>query len=105
MVLEDGDPALDFDMSQQERTIVYDEPWGWMMPARHALGALLLKRVSNVESTQTDEDTDLLLPVDEAKACYHADLGLLAEGGATLPHSHNLEHHWLASVPRASDRA
>jgi hypothetical protein len=21
----------------------YDEPWGWMMPVRHALGALLLE--------------------------------------------------------------
>lgn len=23
----------------------YDEPWGWMQPPRHALGALLLEQV------------------------------------------------------------
>jgi tetratricopeptide (TPR) repeat protein len=38
----------------------YDEPWGWMQPTRHALGALLL-------------DADRL---DEAEAVYRADLGL-----------------------------
>ena len=26
--------------------LVYDEPWGWMQPPRHALGALLLEQVS-----------------------------------------------------------
>ena len=24
----------------------YDEPWGWMQPTRHALGALLLEQVT-----------------------------------------------------------
>src|SRR5262245_39527730 len=38
----------------------YDEPWGWMQPARHALGALLL-----------EQDR-----VKEAAAIYRADLGL-----------------------------
>lgn len=38
----------------------YDEPWGWMQPARHALGALLL-----------EQDR-----VAEAEAVYRADLGL-----------------------------
>ena len=28
---------------QEEDTLVYDEPPGWMIPARHALGALLMK--------------------------------------------------------------
>lgn len=28
----------------------YDEPWGWMQPARHALGALLLERGEIVEA-------------------------------------------------------
>ena len=36
----------------------YDEPWGWMQPARHALGALLL------EQSQPEE----------AEAVYRADL-------------------------------
>jgi hypothetical protein len=83
VALNDGDPALVFDMSQQATTIVYDEPWGWMMPARHALGALLLDRAAA-------EDTTRARPlVDEAEACYRADLGL-AEGGATVPHPHNV---------------
>jgi tetratricopeptide (TPR) repeat protein len=38
----------------------YDEPWGWMQPTRHALGALLLEQGQ----------------VDEAEAVYRADLGL-----------------------------
>ena len=28
--------------------LVYDEPWGWMQPVRHALGALLLEQVCYV---------------------------------------------------------
>jgi len=38
----------------------YDEPWGWMQPTRHALGALLLEQGK----------------ADEAEAVYRADLGL-----------------------------
>lgn len=38
----------------------YSEPWSWMMPPRHALGALLLEQGH----------------VDEAAAVYRADLGL-----------------------------
>jgi tetratricopeptide (TPR) repeat protein len=30
----------------------YDEPWGWMQPARHALGALLLERGEVAEAEQ-----------------------------------------------------
>ena len=60
VALNDGDPALVFDMSQQATTIVYDEPWGWMQPARHALGALLMEQGHH----------------DEAEAVYRADLGL-----------------------------
>jgi tetratricopeptide (TPR) repeat protein len=37
----------------------YDEPWGWMQPTRHALGALLLEQGR----------------VEEASAVYRADLG------------------------------
>ena len=28
----------------QDDSLAYDEPWGWMVPARHALGALLLEQ-------------------------------------------------------------
>ncbi|QJC80475.1 tetratricopeptide repeat protein [Pseudomonas umsongensis] len=38
----------------------YDEPWGWMQPVRHALGALLLEQGR----------------VEEALHAYRADLGL-----------------------------
>lgn len=38
----------------------YDEPWGWMQPTRHALGALLLEQGR----------------VEEAAQVYAADLGL-----------------------------
>jgi len=38
----------------------YDEPWGWMQPTRHALGALLIEQKQ----------------FEEAEAVYRADLGL-----------------------------
>ncbi|MEM7254286.1 MAG: tetratricopeptide repeat protein [Pseudomonadota bacterium] len=38
----------------------YDEPWGWMQPTRHALGALLIEQGH----------------YEEAEAIYRADLGL-----------------------------
>ncbi len=41
-------------------TMPYEEPWGWMQPTRHALGALLLEQNH----------------VSEAEAVYRADLGL-----------------------------
>jgi tetratricopeptide (TPR) repeat protein len=40
--------------------LLYAEPWGWMQPARHALGALLLEQGH----------------VEEAEQVYRADLGL-----------------------------
>jgi tetratricopeptide (TPR) repeat protein len=48
-----------------EDALPYDEPWGWMQPTRHALGALLLEQGR----------------VDDAEAVYRADLGL----DASLP--------------------
>jgi tetratricopeptide (TPR) repeat protein len=45
---------------EQDDTLPYDEPWGWMQPARHALGALLLEQGH----------------LTEAAAVYRADLGL-----------------------------
>ena len=37
---------------RRDDALNYDEPWGWMQPARHALGALLLeqKRYSEAEA-------------------------------------------------------
>jgi tetratricopeptide (TPR) repeat protein len=48
-----------------EDNLHYDEPWGWMQPTRHALGALLFEQGH----------------VDEAKAVFREDLGL----GGSLP--------------------
>jgi tetratricopeptide (TPR) repeat protein len=46
----------------------YDEPWGWMMPPRHALGALLLEAGR----------------VAEAEAVYREDLRRNPENGWSL---------------------
>ena len=35
---------------QRDISLTYDEPWGWMMPARHVLGALLLEQGEAVEA-------------------------------------------------------
>jgi len=48
-----------------EDDLPYDEPWGWMQPVRHALGALLLEQDRRAE----------------AEAVYREDLGL----GGALP--------------------
>jgi len=55
-------------------TLPYDEPWGWMQPARHALGALLLEQ-------QRD---------GEAEAVYRADLGLDATLSRACQHPGNI---------------
>lgn len=47
----------------------YDEPWGWMQPTRHALGALLIEKGQ----------------YQEAEAVYRADLGLETKDSTTLP--------------------
>src|SRR6202008_4603096 len=52
----------------------YDEPWGWMQPTRHALGALLLEQGR----------------VDEAEAIYRSDLGLDGKLSRACQHPDNL---------------
>jgi tetratricopeptide (TPR) repeat protein len=54
--------------------LLYDEPWGWMQPARHAYGALLLEQGR----------------VAEAAAVYQADLGLDATLTRACQHPGNL---------------
>lgn len=51
----------------------FDEPWGWMQPARHAYGALLLEQGH----------------VEEAMAVYRADLGI----DDSLPRAHQHPHN------------
>ena len=55
-------------------SLPYDEPWGWMQPARHALGALLLEQGR----------------ADEAEAVYRADLGLDGSLSRACQHPDNL---------------
>ncbi len=71
-----GDPAAAFQALEQavvrDDALRYDEPWGWMMPTRHALGALLLEAGR----------------VDAAEAVYRKDLERHKENGWAL---HGLE--------------
>jgi len=55
-------------------TLPYDEPWGWMQPTRHALGALLLEQGRH----------------GEAEAVYRADLGLDATLARACQHPGNI---------------
>ena len=52
----------------------YDEPWGWMQPTRHALGALLLEQGR----------------IAEAEAVYRADLGLDGQLRRACQHPDNV---------------
>jgi tetratricopeptide (TPR) repeat protein len=48
----------------------YDEPWGWMQPARHAYGALLLEQ-GRVAEAETVYRADLGLDDTLPRACQH----------------------------------
>ncbi len=50
----------------------YDEPWGWMQPTRHALGALLLEQ-GEVEEAEAVYRADLGLDGKLSRACQHPD--------------------------------
>jgi tetratricopeptide (TPR) repeat protein len=52
----------------------YDEPWGWMQPTRHALGALLIEQGH----------------YEEAEAVYRADLGFDATLSRACQHPGNV---------------
>ncbi|MBM7368698.1 tetratricopeptide (TPR) repeat protein [Gordonia hydrophobica] len=53
--------ALLVEAVRRDDALPYDEPWGWMQPTRHALGALLLEQGR----------------LADAAAVYAADLGLI----------------------------
>lgn len=53
----------------------YDEPWGWMQPARHAMGALLLEQGH----------------IEEARQVYMDDLGL---SDTLVSTSQHIENPW-----------
>jgi tetratricopeptide (TPR) repeat protein len=53
---------------ERDDALRYDEPWGWMQPVRHALGALLLEQGHT----------------EEAEAVYRRDLELHPQNGWAL---------------------
>ncbi|KAI2790943.1 hypothetical protein POX_c03795 [Penicillium oxalicum] len=59
---------------ETDDNLPYDEPWGWMQPSRHALGALLLEQNR----------------VQEAMDVYAADLGLDDSLPRALTHPNNI---------------
>lgn len=72
----------------------YDEPWGWMQPPRHALGALLLEQGR----------------VTEAAAVYAADLGLDSTLSRACRHPNNVwslhgYHECLQRLGRTAEAA
>ena len=50
----------------------YTEPWAWMHPPRHALGALLLEQ-GHVEEAERVYAADLGLTDELARCCHHLD--------------------------------
>jgi len=50
----------------------YDEPWGWMQPTRHALGALLMEQ-GRLEEAEAAYRADLGLDGQLRRACRHPD--------------------------------
>lgn len=52
--------------------LAYDEPWGWMQPTRHALGALLLEQ-GRIDEAETVFREDLGLTGKLARATIHPD--------------------------------
>jgi tetratricopeptide (TPR) repeat protein len=50
----------------------YDEPWGWMQPTRHALGALLLEQ-GRVEAAEAVYRSDLGFDGKLSRACQHPE--------------------------------
>ena len=55
-----------------EDALPYDEPWGWMQPVRHALGALTLEQ-GQIDKAEQAYREDLGLAGNLPRACIHPD--------------------------------
>lgn len=55
-----------------EDALAYDEPWGWIQPVRHALGALTLEQ-GRIEEAEQAYREDLGLAGKLPRACIHPD--------------------------------
>jgi tetratricopeptide (TPR) repeat protein len=74
---------------KNEDTLPYDEPWGWMQPARHALGALLLEQGE----------------IERAEMVYKADLGFDSSLIRARRHPNNVwSLHGLAECLKRQDK-
>ena len=74
---------------KNEDTLPYDEPWGWMQPARNALGALLLEQGQ----------------VERAEEVYKADLGFDSSLIRARRHPNNVwSLHGLAECLKRQDK-
>ena len=71
------------DAVELEDALPYDEPWGWMQPSRHALGALLLEQGR----------------VEEAEAVYREDLGWRQPEPGAHPPGQRLEPAGAQRLP------
>ncbi|NNE52676.1 MAG: hypothetical protein HKN30_09770 [Sulfitobacter sp.] len=60
------------DAVRLDDALPYDEPWGWMQPTRHALGALLFEQGQTEEAEEVFRQ-DLGLAPGLPRACQHPD--------------------------------
>jgi tetratricopeptide (TPR) repeat protein len=90
-----GDHTTAFEQLRQavslSDSLPYDEPWGWMQPVRHALGALLLEQGR----------------VQEAAQVYRADLGLDGTLSRASQHPDNVWslHGYVECLHRLGEHA
>ena len=66
-------------VERDTKQLVYDEPWGWMMPTRHALGALLLEQGEPVEAEAVYRD-DLKVYKNNLWALFGLSKALESQG-------------------------
>jgi tetratricopeptide (TPR) repeat protein len=60
------------DAVERDDNLPYDEPWGWMQPTRHALGALLLEQ-GRIKEAEEVYRADLGLDGTISRACLHPE--------------------------------
>ncbi|MEL6531648.1 MAG: hypothetical protein AAFQ06_01280 [Pseudomonadota bacterium] len=76
ILYREGAQAAAFDQLRlavaREEALNFDEPWGWMQPVRHALGALLLEQ-GHLEEAAEVFRTDLGLTGGCRRAMMHPD--------------------------------
>jgi tetratricopeptide (TPR) repeat protein len=81
----------------------YDEPWAWMQPTRHALGALLLEQGRVAEAEQVYRD-DLGLNATLSRPAQHPDNVWSLHGYAECLHRQH-KHAEAAAVEARLDAA